>query len=393
MKIGLVSSEIPPKINAGSVRMESFIDCWKEKENTELVVFTEANSKKEDVDYGDNVKMIRTLCKRASNKNGIIFSILSEILLSILILLKLLKSNVDIYFVSSPSFLLTISVLIASKIKSTPYIVDVRDIYPQVLFDNQIISSKGIMGRFLIKLEKMIYNNSLRVITVTKGLKKHIERKSKKRVCLIRNGVDTETFKRKEYMKDDSNFIILFHGTLGRCQDIDLIIEYANYLKENDINDIKIWIIGDGPKKSKILNSIKKSNLENILKYYGFKHISEIPDYINKSDIGFSPRKMGLINETAFPVKVYEYMGCGIPIIISPKSEVGEFVENNNIGFQVKGSKELKKLHNYVLKLKNNKEIYKNYSDNSLQTSTQFDRFKLANKLYQIITQIDEEAT
>jgi glycosyltransferase involved in cell wall biosynthesis len=385
MKIGLISSEIPPKINAGSVRMESFIEYWKENKGIELFIYTEKNNKK-NIDFGKNVHIINSYFRRASNKNNIIIRVLSEIVLAIDIFFGLLKDKMDTYFVSSPSFLLLISVLIASKIKRTPYIVDIRDIYPQVIFDNNIINKNSYIGKFLVNIEKKIYDNASKIITVTKGLKNHIEEKTKTKVYLIRNGMDNNLFNNnyKSNKSRNKDFIIMFHGTLGRSQNIDLIIQYANYLKNNKIKDIKIWIIGDGPKKEKIINSINKLNLENNLIFHGFKDISQIPSYINSADIGFSPRKNGLINETAFPVKVYEYMGCGIPCIITPISEAGIFVEKNNIGFQLENNN-IKSLHKYVLKFKNNKNLYNQYSINALKTSKQFERSKLAKRVYEII--------
>lgn len=385
MKIGLISSEIPPKINAGSVRMESFIEYWKENKGIELFIYTEKNNKK-NIDFGKNVHIINSYFRRASNKNNIIIRVLSEIVLAIDIFFRLLKDKMDTYFVSSPSFLLLISVLIASKIKRTPYIVDIRDIYPQVIFDNNIINKNSYIGKFLVNIEKKIYDNASKIITVTKGLKNHIEEKTKTKVYLIRNGMDNNLFNNnyKSNKSRNKDFIIMFHGTLGRSQNIDLIIQYANYLKNNKIKDIKIWIIGDGPKKEKIINSINKLNLENNLIFHGFKDISQIPSYINSADIGFSPRKNGLINETAFPVKVYEYMGCGIPCIITPISEAGIFVEKNNVGFQLENNN-IKSLHKYVLKFKNNKNLYNQYSINALKTSKQFERSKLAKRVYEII--------
>jgi glycosyltransferase involved in cell wall biosynthesis len=385
MKIGFISSEIFPKINAGSVRMNSFIDSWSKKDEIKLYVFTEKKPKTSNYnDYGNNINIIRSFCKRASNKNNIVVRLLSEILLAFCIFINLLTRKMDIYFVSSPSFLLLISTLIASKVKKTSYIVDIRDIYPQVIFDNNIFNEDSFIGKLLVNIESIIYNNASKIVTVTKGLKNHIENKTTTPVYLIRNGLDRNMFYPKTIKSKTDNFIILFHGTLGRSQNLDLIINYAKYLNENNIDDIKIWVIGDGPKKDKIIRVINKFQLEDILIYYGFQDLKKIPNFINSADIGFSPRKNGLINKTAFPVKVYEYMGCGKPTIVTPISEVGNYLENNNIGFQFSNS-ELIKMHETILKLKNDKILYKKYCQNAINVSRKFERGKLANELYEIL--------
>lgn len=385
MKIGIVTGHFPPKSNAGSIRIESFVKSWMEENQVDIYIFTEKKStNKKENNFYKNVQIKRANFKIADNNKNIIIRIISEILLSVLIFFRLIFSNLDIFFVSSPPFFLTISVMFASKIKQTPYVVDIRDLYPEVLFQNNILGKDKFIGKLLSKIEKKIYKDALMVVTVTEGLRVYIKEKTNKEVYIIRNGIDKEIFNKQNKNNNSDHFIILFHGTLGNQQNIEYIIDYAKFLKNNSIKDIKIWVIGKGPKKFKLVNAINKYDLNNIMIYKGFKDILEIPFYINQANIGFSPREDGLISETAFPVKVYEYIGCGIPVIISPKSEAGKYVELNKIGFQIE-NKNIKKLHEKVSLFKNNDKLYTNYSKTCKKISENFNRFKLASELYKLI--------
>ena len=382
MKLGIVTAYYRPKVNACSVRINSFVDCWKEKRDCKLYVFTAGH---EDLDNNEdkNIKIWRSNTSIVNNKKGIISRLLSELYFSFLVFTKLLFVRVDKYLVTSPPFILTIGVMMISKIKQIPYIVDVRDLYPEVLFESNIISKKSLIGKLFLYLEKKIYNNADKVITVTVGLKEYIERKTDKPVHLVRNGFDQNLFFPEKFL-EKSPFIIIFHGTIGKLQNIELLIEYANYLKNNLIKDIEIWVVGDGPKRKMMLEEIEKKKLQNIIKFYGFKTLEEVPKYINMASIGFSPRNDGFLNETAFPVKVYEYMGCGIPVIVTPISEAGDFIEKNKIGFQIENN-DLELLHKRIIHLKNNKSLYNEYSKRSVEVSKNFSRKKHALQLYDII--------
>ena len=35
-----------------------------------------------------------------------------------------------------------------------------------------------------------------------------------------------------------------------------------------------------------------------------------------------------------FPVKIFEYIGAGLPVISTPKTDAGHFLEENELGYQ-----------------------------------------------------------
>jgi len=202
---------------------------------------------------------------------------------------------------------------------------------------------------------------------------------------IYRNGIDTKHFKKNDNCIKNDKFLILFHGLLGKFQDIDLLLQYAKFLKDNNIEDIKIKIIGDGIKKADAEKFIVDNNgINSLLEVSKIIKNSDLPLQINRAHLGISPRIQGLISKTAFPVKIYEFIGCGLPVIVSPVSEGGDFAEEHNFGFQFSGSR-VNELHKYVLKLKNDKRLYAQMSDNAVLASKKFDRKKIANKLLKTI--------
>ena len=81
-----------------------------------------------------------------------------------------------------------------------PYIFDVRDRYPKVLFDLNVISEKSLIGRRLSLREKTCYGNSALITSVTKGIDEQIDSFQKPHEH-IPNGFDGEIFDPNKYSK------------------------------------------------------------------------------------------------------------------------------------------------------------------------------------------------
>lgn len=377
MDIKIVTAHYLPTTNAASIRLSSFVENWKSESNINVSILTSRNNKSNKSGVAKE-----TIISLAEKDSRFIVRLLFEILFSIEVFLRLLFSDDEVYFVSSPPFLLTLSVMFVSKIKNRKYILDIRDLYPEVLFNLDIINNKSSLGRILLFLEKMVYDNASLISTVTNGLADHIKDKSENQnVYLIRNGYSKRLFYPKKTL-NDNKFKIIFHGTMGKFQNIKLIIELGKAFKDKKINDIELIVIGDGAKSDFLKKKIREYNLKNI-KYLGRKDINKIPDFINSCDLGISPRIDGIISQTAFPVKVYEYLGCGKPVIVTPISEVGDFIEENKMGFQAEN--DVNRLFELIFKLKNDSELYKKITKNIKDKANVFEREQIAEDYLEII--------
>ena len=92
--------------------------------------------------------------------------------------------------VTSPPFFALIIVFFFLWILRLPYVVDVRDRYPMTLFSLNVLSPTSFMGRILLKLEKIIYERSQAVFTVTRHLRDGIQADVAVSVHLEQNGFE-----------------------------------------------------------------------------------------------------------------------------------------------------------------------------------------------------------
>lgn len=276
--------------------------------------------------------------KSPSNKSGLLVRLLKEFLVAVELSFNITIKKSDLIILSSPPFFAVLISSLFCVLLRKRYVLDIRDIYPEVFKHLGIISENSIIYRVLKYLTRIVYLRADSVITVTDGLKRLISSYSKTIKChIVYNGYDKNLFKAEDKYEQ---FTVVFHGNLSRMQNVDLLLDVRKKLSK----DIKMIVIGDGPQEDKL------RNVDN-LSFLGRLDYDEIPKHINKCHVGLSFRNDGEINEIAFPVKVFEYIGSRVPVVLTPLSNAGEFLEAHNLGFQF-SNKEVEEIVLKIMELK-----------------------------------------
>lgn len=380
MTIGLVSYYFPPESYAPAARVGPFVEEWAGVGDTVHVFTHRLMGDEDEIVTEKNVQVHRTPFGTVDNTRDLATRFFFELVFCACMIGIVLRRRLDVLVCTSPPFLVAVTTMVLSKISATPYVVDVRDIYPEQLFAYGVVSRTSSFGRFLKWLEKKVYGNAHLVVGVTEGLCSHIRERTESDTILIRNGIDTRQFFRREFSSPSDEFVVLFHGTLGRSQNVEVLLKYGKHLKHAGRSGIVLRIIGEGPKADVLIRGIEKHGLDDYVEYLGYVDFDDIPKHLNRADVGFSPRRGGLINETAFPVKVYECLGCGLPVVVTPESEAGRYVQRHEVGVQ-HGNDEIEEIHESILQWKEDTKRYRAYSDRAVQVAKSFDRHVLGKQL------------
>ena len=321
-------------------------------------------------DHCQKIKLISNkdfIFKLPNNNQSTFTRLLKETFSGINLFFKVLFNKSDIYFFSSPPYITIMIGIIACWLKNKKYILDIRDVYPEVLFDLGVVQPNSIIGKILSSLTSKAYNKAYKIITVTEGFKLVIEKYTDNKVELIYNGYDPELFKPSH--EKFEKFTVVFHGNLGKFQRIDLLVEVAKVMEQTH-PEIQFKIIGSGPGEKYLHNP--PGNLE----YLGKMPYQDIGKFIAKCHLGISLRTDDEISKEAFPVKVFEFIGVGIPVIVSPPGEASKFVEKNNLGFTT--TNDPQEIKERIM------NVYSNQSFNK-DTSGTFSRHNQSLKLLKIL--------
>ena len=171
------------------------------------------------------------------------------------------------------------------------------------------------------KLASKAYNQCDSLICVSKALADNVLRNFNRNSVVISDMVDNQIYSYAEKNKDLSPFVYVSVGNLVTIKAFDILIEA--FAKVND--DAKLYIIGDGPEKTRLENQIKELGLEGKVKLFGQLDRLKINELYQQSHVFVLPSQ----SET-FGLSYVEAMYAGLPVIATRCGGPESFVDDSN---------------------------------------------------------------
>ena len=266
---------------------------------------------------------------------------------------KKLDENYDVVLCESPPLFLGISAIRLAKNKKAKFIFNVSDLWPESAEKLGIVTNRFFLG-MATKLEEYLYKKSDLITGQTQGIVENIStRFPTKEVYWLPNGVDLNYYNpdliTNDTWRENNNFeksdtLFFYGGIMGHAQGLEVIINAANLVKENQ--KIKFILMGSGPEKEKLQQLSKKLQLSNI---FFFPPVSklEMPTVVNAIDASIIPLKKLDLFLGAIPSKIFENLAMKKPILLGVDGEARSlFIDNGKAGlfFEPENEKELAKL-------------------------------------------------
>lgn len=163
-------------------------------------------------------------------------------------------------------------------------------------------------------------------------------------VLVTPNAVNPERFKAflSEDMTQKSSRIasgtltVGFLGTLKPWHGLENLLKAcAAFAEKRPQVDSSLLIVGDGPQREAMEALAKGLNIADRLTFVGAVPPAEIPHWMEKMDIAVAPYPE-LENFYFSPLKVFEYMAAGLPVIASDIGQIKELFEDKKQALLVK---------------------------------------------------------
>jgi glycosyltransferase involved in cell wall biosynthesis len=186
-----------------------------------------------------------------------------------------------------------------------------------------------------IRIFLKLISGASKIIANSFGTASEFRKRGFEQVLIAPNGVDLEKFDfnkdksslRKELDLPRNSKIAMYVGHLYSWKGIDIILEAADYLRQQlDLEFILVGGTSDDIKKYK--NVSESLGLSNIT-FLGYQEKDKIPFYMKAADV-LLLTNIPITKESEFytsPIKMFEYMASGTSIIASDLPSVKEVLD------------------------------------------------------------------
>lgn len=217
------------------------------------------------------------------------------------------------------------------KWKGTRVILDLHDLMPELYQDKFHLPHNHIVPRLLRAIEARACHFSHHVIVSNHLWKETVARRSCRdgRLTALINHVNLRIFHRRTRTRDDLKFIILYPGSLGRHQGLDIAIDAMVQVRKA-VPTAELHIYGGGPELVNLQEQSTRLGLTDAVLFPGGVSYTEMSDLMANADLGVVPKRADGFGNEAFSTKIMEFMSQGLPVVVS-RTKIDSFYFNEDL--------------------------------------------------------------
>jgi glycosyltransferase involved in cell wall biosynthesis len=243
-----------------------------------------------------------------------------------------IREDADVYHLHDPELLVSVPILKLTTGAAVIYDVH-EDVRSQISKKDWLPSVLKPMAKAGFELVERICLPIIDEIILAES--SYTSRPVYQRGHIVRNFPKIESFPESQ-LDDEKSTKLVYIGGISRPRGAKELIELVDRIHQS--HDITFQFIGDFSSNSfreEIMNGIEDRNLESFVEFTGRLPFDEAIQQVAKADIGYAilhkePNFVG-----SLPTKLFEYMMCGIPVIISDVDKWKQIVSENDCGIAV----------------------------------------------------------
>jgi len=192
----------------------------------------------------------------------------------------------------------------------------------------------------------------------------------------------------------DKEYDVIYQGGITLERGVMNVVQAIEILRDNKIPEIKMIFVGpfhDTQGKEIVDAYIEEHDLDSNILFAGKVPHIEVEDYIRKSRIGVVTLLPLPKYYKNIPIKQFEYMSCGIPVVGSDLPPIKRFLTEYNSGIIVDPTKpeEIAKAINILL---SDPRLCKEMGDNGIQAvREEYNWGRMEEKLLKIYARLERQ--
>lgn len=346
IKLSVLTQFFPPDYAATGQLIEELVKQLR-KQGVDIEVFTSqpgyafSSHTAPAVEWTDQIRIQRSRTAqiwpgriRGKTINGVLYT-----LRAMLYLLRAWRRNNILLITTAPPFLPVIGYL-GYLLFRLPYVCVLYDLYPDIAIALGIVSKRHWLVRLWRGINKQVWLKAKGIIVLSPVMKQQLVAHCPEvadKISIIHSWANPEAIvpivKQENWFAWKYNlvnkFTVLYSGNMGRCHDIDTILETAKQLQDEPIQFV---CIGGGAKREELIMEVNRLGLNNFT-FLPYQDQQVLPYSLTACDLSLvsvDATTEGLI----VPSKFYSALASGRPIavICSQISYLRELMAEANCG-------------------------------------------------------------
>ena len=350
MRILFLTDNFPPETNAPATRTHEHCKKWVEIGYQVTVITCFPNFPKGKVFEGytnklyqeeiiDGINVIRVWSYITEN-TGFVKRIIDYVSYGLSSFIFGLSIKTDLIIATSPQFFTAISGRVLSFFKRTPWVMEVRDLWPDSIVAVGSIDKTSKSFKLLKIIENHLYFNAFKIIVVTNSFKNYLINEHQiipEKIGVFKNGIIINNLKKpklndvialKESLGLRNKIVISYIGTHGLAHGLKFILESISKISNPDLHFL---FIGDGAEKQNLIDYSNKLHSKNFT-FLDSVTKTDILLYIDLSDYSLVNLKKSDEFKNVIPSKIFENIAMYKPILLGVEGESKKLINDYGVG-------------------------------------------------------------
>jgi glycosyltransferase involved in cell wall biosynthesis len=211
-----------------------------------------------------------------------------------------------------------------------PVITDVHSIVSAEYEGDTLGKPLEGKAEYLRRSESDVFRHSIRIIVISELMKKYVtdtHNVNSAKIHVIPNGSEF----RSQVAQYRQPLRVIYGGVFSYYENID---SYLDLAKAN--RRCEFYLAGDGPLKKHLLRRISNERID--MRYLGYLKYDDSIAEFTRMNMGVAPFVRTLNISMAYPIKVFDYLSCGLPVITPDFGEWAKVISKHKCGLVTKTS-------------------------------------------------------
>jgi glycosyltransferase involved in cell wall biosynthesis len=210
---------------------------------------------------------------------------------------------------------------LAAKKVSVPCVIDVHGL----IFAEAKGWRRGDWQR-VMSMEKEAFENCDHLIVVSEKMKQYLAKAfhiPNRKMTTVPNGSDPQ----RSIAQFRHPLRVIYAGIFSYWEKVNDFLDIA---KQASPQDFRFYLAGAGPMRQQLVRRINEEKIP--IRYLGYIPKHEIYRILSQMQIGIATSTKDLARQVASPIKIFDYMASGLPVVTPRIGDWGNMVQEYNCG-------------------------------------------------------------